>query len=364
MTNNTQDPATEAFEREKENLTRHNKVVEDVVAANKYLKQFNWAYVHPYVMGGHVKYFLTLEKEGRGSTKTVFQIFARLFYDLRTTTHFIDSIFKTRPELEPFCHLIDQSVVMCLQRDYAGAINTLLPVIEGSLRHYLVNRQGMNNNDIKKPELLSVFTYLKVSHLAGQRHFYEKHYKNYYGPPVTFSADQLDELVGLKEACIDMWFDIIKHYLDKSLYISTKSPDFFDGLNRHVIFHGLTSDIYYNLENYLRIFNCIIFLSWAFAMGHGGSFLFGLEDEDILDKWIAFEQIRVVSWTMTPIKSKAFTGHPDFNPKDYEEDIVDDELGKGFKKMNALPLDQRLQLVDQLIRKGVANAKAANASKS
>ncbi|MDO6431537.1 hypothetical protein Q4E93_13110 [Flavitalea sp. BT771] len=358
MNDNQKERIEKAFLEEKERLLSDNKRVEQVVAVNLYLKQFNWAFVYPYVMGGHVNYFATLEKEGRGDKKEVFQIFAKSFFDLKSTTYFIESIFKRRPELEPFCHLIDQSVFMCLQRDYAGAISALLPAIEGSLRHYLVHRRGMSNGRIMKiKDLLNVFTYLKGDYLTGQRNYYQDDYGKIHGSLIIFNEDQVDELVGYKEAFIDMWFGIITEYLEKNLYLDNRSPDFSDGLNRHVIFHGFTGDIYYSLENYLRIFNCVIFLSYAFGMGNGGNFLFDMEDEEILDKWIAFEQIRVVSWTTTEIKAKAYAGYKDFDEKAYSEDIFEDPLGKQFKQMPAWSLEHRLKLVDKLIRKAILKNK-------
>ena len=206
---------------------------------------------------------------------------------------------------------------------------------------------------------MSVFDFLKSDYMDGQRNWYENEYRKFSGINIIFDQDQVDELVTYKEAFIDIWFGIIKEYLEKNLYLSTKSPDFSDGFNRHIIFHALNGDIYYNLENYLKIFNCIIYLSYAFMMGNGGNPLFDLEDEDILDKWIAFEQIRVVSWKTGDIKAKAYASYPDFDAGAFFDNIDDDPLGKQFKSMLALSLEHKLDQVDKLIRKAVNNAKAA-----
>jgi hypothetical protein len=356
--NQRQEAINSAFLKEKENLANHNKRVEDVMKVNRYLKQFNWAFIHPYVIGYQVNYFTQLQKDGVGDKKSVFKIFARCFFDLKTTTYFIEAIFKKRPDLEPFCQLIDQSVFMCLQRDYAGAISTLLPVIEGSIRHYLVNRRGITNGSIRGTKsLLSVFSFLKEGFLDNQRKFYRHDYGKVYGAHISFDENQVEDLVGYKEKFVDMWCEIVTEYLEKNLYLDTRAPDISDELNRHIIFHGFTADVYYTLENYLRIFNCVVFLSYAFGLADGGNLMFELEDKEILEKWIAFEKVRVVSWTTTEIKAKAYVAYADFNADEYSEDIFEDPLGKQFKEMPAFSLEHRLRRVEEIMRTAVSNSK-------
>lgn len=354
----------EAIEKEflnhKENLKRHHTTLTRMAAVNQWMKQFSWAFVHPYTVNAQIFYLEGLQQEGRGDKNDVFRIFAMNFFNLKNTTYLIESLLKKRAELAPFCPLIDQSVFMCLQRDYAGAISALLPVIEGSLRHYLTNKKGMTHGKIMKTStLLSVFPDLKASYLAHQTEFYRKGYTEHVNSSVTFNEDQVKELVAGEEATVDIWIAIITEYLEKNLYLDTRSPDFSDGLNRHVIFHAFTADIYYNLENYLRIFNCVIFLGYIFALGDGGDLLFKEEDEDIMEKWIAFEQIRLVSWGTRDIKVKAYSGYSDFDAKRYSEDLFEDPLFKQFKQMPAISLEHRLLHVDELIRSGVSKDKAA-----
>lgn len=93
-------------------------------------------------------------------------------------------------------------------------------------------------------------------------------------------------------------------------------------------------------------------------MGNGGNMLFDMEDEEILDKWIAFEQIRVVSWTTTKIKTKAYSSYTDFDPNTFSENIFDDPLGKHFREMPAWGLEHRLKRVDSIIRKAIFDEKA------
>ncbi len=114
------------FEQEKEHLIRHLEEAKWVVNVNNYLKKFNWAFVHPYLVGYNISAFEKMQKEGSGTQESVFRIFKDYFFDLRHTAYFIDGYFLNRPSLKPFCLLIDQSVILCLQRDYAGAINLLI----------------------------------------------------------------------------------------------------------------------------------------------------------------------------------------------------------------------------------------------
>jgi len=95
-------------------------------------------------------------------------------------------------------------------------------------------------------------------------------------------------------------------------------------------------------------------------MGNGGNILFNMEDEEILNKWIAFEQIRVISWTTTEIKAKTYAGYPDFDATAFSDNIFEDPLGKQFKEMPALNMEHRLRRVDELMRKAVLGPKKKN----
>ena len=125
------------FQEKNASQKRELQAINEIIIINEYIKAFNWAYVHPYVVGWEVELFKKMSKEGSGNTEAIFRIFTRAFYDLQTTASFIEGIFKNRKSLVPFAFLIDQAVVLALQKEYAGAINLLIPVIEGSMRHYL-----------------------------------------------------------------------------------------------------------------------------------------------------------------------------------------------------------------------------------
>ena len=163
------------YEQEKEQLVKDNVSTKRIIKINEYLQQFNWATIHPYLFGFQVDYLENLMTENKGTSEEVFKLFAASFFELKSTAAFIEGSIKKRPYLSPFCHLIDQSVFMCLQRDYAGAINTLLPVIEGSIRNYLIQNKGFRRETpINKDKMIMAFDYIKNDYYNRQLKVYEK----------------------------------------------------------------------------------------------------------------------------------------------------------------------------------------------
>lgn len=337
------------FKEAKEHLIRHNARTKKIIPVNKYLKKYNWAFVHPYLIGAEVDHFSELAQNNSGDKDSIYRVFANSFFDLQTTALFIDGYFKKRPSLYPFCQLIDQSVFLCLQRDYAGAINSLIPVIEGSIRHYLINVVGKTNESImKSEELLKVFYYLKKDFLKRQKDYYENEYAKFFGMQVPFDKSQVKQLLKYETENIDIWFAIILEYFKQNLYLDTRTGVVNDKLNRHSIFHGFNGDIYYNLENYLKIYNCINFLSWAFGIADPNvNALTTLEREDILYKWKAFEKVRIISKLSTEIKSTVYEQYSDFNKNEFERDLIQTKVDKAVCKISTVEL--KLKFIDRVL---------------
>ena len=347
--------AKSKFIEEKENLIRFNESVKSAVAVNEYLKQFNWAFVHPYMANFELAYLNNLKIEGTGNSKAVFAIFAKFFFDLRNTAAFIDGSFKTRDSLAPFCQIIDQSVFLCLQLDYAGAINCLLPVIEGSIRHYLVYKQGRKNDSTKNTkDMLKVFYHLKNDFIKNKREYYEQHFNEHLGKKIDLEENQIEQLLMYQGEFIEMWFGILQDHFKNNLYVSQEAGTSPDPLNRHIIFHGITTDIYYNLENYLKIFNSIVFLSYAFGMAQpGSSLLIDIETKDIVYKWKAFEKIRTISKLTSPIKASVYSKYTDFDPLLFEETLFTDPVGKSLSNLASLSVEHKLQQIDSILDKAL-----------
>lgn len=351
----------ERFDSYKKNLIDFTDNIKNAIEVNNYLNEFSWGFIHPYLQNMYIDYFRKLKSKPSTTKQDVFKIFAKYFFDLKNTATFIDGIFKKRRCLLPFCHLIDQSVFMCLQRDYAGAINALIPVIDGSIRYYLVHvKQAEAKNTFRMQELLKAFPLMKEDNLELHREFYKNEWHKVFGARTPLTEEQAAELLQYDAQSVDLWFSILLGYFENNLYLDTRKGAIKDELNRHSIFHGFTDKIYYNLENYLKIFNCVLFLSYAFCLSErGASVLSNLTDDEILYKWSAFEKIRAVSAITTPIKKSVYETYAGFDANSFTEDFFPDELGSHFLKMPALSLAHRLHSIDKILKKSLDHAKQA-----
>lgn len=342
-----------AFDQVKSNLLQFLDRTRKVHQVNKFLRDFNWLFVHPYMIGMDVSQLEKLSFQKTATKEDVLKIFAYRFMDLRFTTSMIEGFYKRRPHLKSFCHLIDQSVFMCLQRDYAGAINTLLPVIEGSIRSYLNDRNGTHNKKlIGTSGILKAFNYLKDDFLKIKKSYYIGEYQSRDGVfKFDLDSNQIKQLMKYESEYIDIWFSAIKEYFEHSLYLDTRNGDLIDPLNRHSIFHGFTSDIYYSFENYLKVFNCISFLSWAFGLADvNASVLAVIDDKEEYNiKWKAFEKIRAVSKLTTKIKSSVYKTYDDFDIDEFERTVVIDRVDRLISSVPAMGMEHRMRFIDESI---------------
>jgi hypothetical protein len=331
------------YQTEKKSLVDFVDRTKRIIKINEYLKQFNWAFVHPYLIGFEINEFEELEKNNSGNKTIIFEIFSNAFFDLRTTSVFIEGYFKKRESLAPFCQLIDQSVFLCLQRDYAGGINILIPVIEGSIRHYLVNKKGKTNEKIMKTEdLIKVFDHLREEYLNYQKDYY----KNRQG----YNQQQIKQLLIHQSEFIDTWFSIIKDYFKNNLYLDTRNGDIADKLNRHSIFHGFSTEVYYNLENYLKLFNFLNFLSFAFGLADPNiGPLADIESKDIVYKWKAFEKIHTISRITTDIKSSVYKKYSDFDEEEFTRGLRYNLVELKIYQNSINNIEQALLAIDKVI---------------
>ena len=339
-----------AFERESKRLTDYANRAESIFHVNAYLKQFKWAFVHPYLQGFHIEYFEKMMIEQSGSANSIFDVFVKKFYCLDETAYYIDAYFKERPSLQPFCLLIDQSVVLCLQRDFAGAINILIPVIEGSIRHYLVNYENkVPEKVLNREELVKIFTLMQERIRKSQMEYYEKHYYEFLNRDIRFTRQQAQLLTNKSVLFYECWFKIIKDFFSNNLYLDNRDGAVTDKLNRHNIFHGFNTNIYYSLENYLRLFNCLHFLSWAFSVATPGVKLLPTkEDSEILFKWKEFEKIKIVGDYMTASKEMLYNQYQEYNDLEVSYPIPPSKLVQAFPRMDNMKLERKLKYLDRL----------------
>lgn len=335
------------YQRHKESLVRQYESVSRIVKVNDYLKQFNWMFVHPYNTGIQIHHLQELQKKGVQDRKLIFRFFAADFLNLNQTVSFIEGYFKKRPPLAPFCMLIDQSVILCLQKDYAGAINTLMPVIEGSIRHYLVHQKGKKSEKIiALSSFIGAFDLLKKDYLENRRKVYERE-DEIFRDGILLDNNQIKSLLNYEDQILSIWLDAIKEYLSKSLYLDTRKEEVYDKLNRHDIFHGFNSNAYYNLENYLKVFNCITFLSFLFGLAYPGlSALPEFEEKEHREKVKNLEKIRAISKLSYRIKSSIYSGYPEFSKDDFEQTIFTSQLEEAIDKVPTLGVEQKLLFIE------------------
>lgn len=332
------------FNREKVIIQDKTSKAEAVVALNVDLKKYNWLFIHPHTFGYEYEQLKNLANNTGTTKEHITEVFAKSFYDFRTTALFLDGDFKNCPYIKPFCQLVDQAVILAVQKDYAGAINILIPVIEGCIRNYLVQEKGKINSSIMKTEdLLKVFGHLENAYCDQCR-------ITYIERNINLHKGQIDKLISLERKYIKLWFDIIKAYFNDNLYLDTRVSTTADTLNRHVIIHAFTDDVYYNLGNFLKVFNTLLFMGWAFRMSDFNmKSHFSMREEDIYYKWKALEKLKFVAELTAEIKCSVYEKYPDFSDLQFKQTI---QVRPIFDKYNRIkPIDAAFKFIDEAIDK-------------
>lgn len=329
----------EKFQKAKKEIKERQKEADEALNLNNYLKSFNWMFISPLLTKKEVKKLKECTDK-----EAVFKVCATVFYDLRATTHLIDGGFKECSHIKPFCQLIDQAVFMCLQKDYAGAINVLIPVIEGVMRHYLINERGKTNEKIMKAEdLLKIFEdhYLVKDYKKKQKQYYKKQ-KN-----PSFTDGQIDELLKLEIVYFKCWLEMIKEYFKNNLFMDTRDGSVDDKLNRHSILHSFNVEVYYNLENFLKVFNALSFLRFVFTLTDSTQHIsVNTSNEDIIYKWQAFEKVREISRYTDEIKASVYSKYQGFDEDKFKKKLYANRIEYRMKHLKTQSLDTRLKIIE------------------
>lgn len=272
-------------------LTREIKSLGEYKLVNEFLKQNNWFFIAPLFFQGYdLSAFLTLsQKEGNHKVEITKRIF-RKFYDLNNTANFIEGYCKRCNHIEPFLKSIEHSLVLTFQRDYEGGIKTLIPIVEGILRKYLNLEQGLEMNKIGFKHLKNSLLTLKQAVIAD----YEKWLNNYVDGnkrKILFTEREIKELVELKTEYNTLWFSFLTEFIDNYFYLDTSKNPINNELNRHAILHEYGLDISYNLENYIKIYFVIHFLTWIFLMKENKSLFNEINGFRYFEKAIAYRNI-------------------------------------------------------------------------
>lgn len=228
---------------------------------------------------------------------------------MQQTIVMIEGFYRKRPFLNDFITQIEESVILCLQKDFSGAINLLLPVIEGSLRNYLISKNGDKAKAIIKMSELSAKAFtamandyinlIKEDLIFGN---YELNYSN-----LKLDANQEKQLLSKYREYFNLWIKQLNDYLNNNLYLDTrKGEQISDSFNRHNLIHALDK-IDYSFKNYLRLFNCLNFLAWAFGnITKECSILADVDDDIVNKKWVEYFKVLTISESLTEIKSEIY----------------------------------------------------------
>lgn len=295
----------EIYENEIEDINKQISVVQRLNDVNKDLRKYNWIFLHPYCQVLEINKLKRIVEEKTSAEENILKHFAESFLELRSTIHFLDGFFATRPFLKDYKKSIDQSVVLCLQKDFNGAINTLIPVIEGTLRKILISKKGDHKiGEINISELLKVFNYLSEDYVQLHREFLQIRFKDSIN---SFDANQTKNILKKHKEYFDLWANQLVEYLTDNLYANTKNSEVKDAFNRHIIFHSLSDETDYSFANYLRLFNCIQLLSWLIGVTRREcSILSDADEKDVINKWVDYFNILIVSESLTATKRNIY----------------------------------------------------------
>lgn len=298
----------EAYKKEMKQINSQIELIKELDNINSHLQKFNWIFLHPYSQGMDIEILKRLSSETENPEEKILHFFASKFLNLRTTIHFIDGFFNKRPFLKDYVPSIEESVILCLQKDFNGAINVLLPTIEGVLRKYLIEKKGEHiRTQVDIQELLKALHHLTNDYVAIQKKYLRRSYKYLVDTEQYFDATQEKQILKKRKEHFELWVKQLDNYLTHSLYLNTKHSEVTDTFNRHLIFHALKDDIDYSFANYLRLFNCIIFLSWMIgSTTENCSVLSEANEEEVMNKWVDYMNVLVTSEALTETKNNIY----------------------------------------------------------
>ncbi|WP_378185890.1 hypothetical protein ACE939_12335 [Aquimarina sp. W85] len=283
-----------SYEEEKENLLKEYESTESFLEVNEVLNKYGWHFINPYMQVFKITSLMKEEKNGSLNQEKVNSFFINEFYDLSLTLSFVDGYFKRSQFISPYNYFIESSLILCFQKDYAGAINLIIPVIEGSISSYIKEYRGIDLNEGNRYDKIKrAINQIKNDILLNIKKEYEISLHN---------KQQIKQLLCYHRKYYDNWVCIIDAFFKKSLFAHTSDNPSNNTLNRHSILHLLEIKNYNSLENYIKLFNSLKFLVWLFLQLEKKSILNNIDDETFMNKRVLYEELIKRSDEITPIK--------------------------------------------------------------
>lgn len=293
------------------------KLLDKYREVNDFLRLNDWLFVCPlFFQGYELDYFFT-----KPSKEKILKAITSKFYNLNWTTSFVDGYCVRSSYINPFLRSIENSIILAFQKEYEGSIKTLLPVVEGIIRKYLTTEKGFTNDNIYFSNIKDSINHLYSDLIDNQKEAL-LNYPDQNNQKISFSNKQVQELLIFYEDYYKTWLSFISDFFDNSLYLSTKSREIKNEVNRHSILHELGYDFEYNFENFIKVFFVILFLTWIFLQKENKSILNEIDSKTFLNKIIAYKNIIEKSEILDYDKHILMTGKKNYNPKTFKTKIT------------------------------------------
>lgn len=323
---------------ESENL----KLLEKYKQVNSYLRSNDWLFISPlFFQGYELTTFLKLSKTQKPLKSKILEVIIRKFYDLKYTASFIEGYCSRCNHIKPFLKSIESSIILTFQKDYEGGIKTLIPIIEGILRKYLIVEKSFSNEKIGPKHLKNSFENIKEdiinNYVESLRNFKTENLES-----IKFSETQINNLTFKQREYFDVWFSFATEFINESFYLNTKGENLTNEVNRHSILHEFGLEFEYNFENYIKVYFLLQFLTWSFLIKEKKSIFNEIESFRYYEKIRCYEKIIELSEKMTFEKHTLLK-----NYEDYDDSI----LKQQFPKFKNEILPKKHLIINNLMRK-------------
>lgn len=301
---------------------------------NRELSDYGWGFFHPYNFGHDVTRLERILSRKGDMELELKNFFSSRFLDLSLTISLVQGFFAHRPYLSSFLPTIEESIVLSLQYDYRAAVSVLLPVIEGAVRQLLVGEIGEEKfTKASMPWLSENLQLLSQQYRNSWLKYFENNYAGVNGCKAPLEKNELNYLLDKHVEYFEIWLVQLKRFLQQTMYKNANGRNVEDTFNRNVIFHGLLMDVEYSLVNYIRLFNCLSYLSWIIGCVREDCSVLSLSETDsviiternYLDIMIYSEKVRLLKES---IYGRSIPSHTLFLSTEYIIEV----LGNGSKR--------------------------------
>lgn len=334
------------YEDSKRLLKEELETTERLLKINNHLKKFNSFLITPYFQNYKINSLIKYQEKGELDQNKVSDFFIREFYDLSGTLSAIDGYFKQSFYISPHIYHIERSLILCFQKEYTGAINVIIPCIEGSISRYLTERNILTKDYDRYKKIRS---FLK----SINKELIER-YSEAIKDSEQYNIQQKSYLIKLNRKCLNNWIIMLETFINESLFSNSKYNDEKNTLNRHIIFHSLEISKYDTLENYIKLFNSLMYINWFFVKIENNSIFNEIDSETFLQKRLYYENLIKHSEKTTTYKNLILKDYSNHSQSEFYREIKYESLYKdmSFKLRIILKLRIKLKtLIDRSIMK-------------